>query len=205
MNRKKVGIAVFGLGVFGLLANFIALWISSPIRRVSTVEEMAGTIWEIGSPVVSLLGLFTIIGIGALVMGALIYSGKKGSRFWLWGFVPIIVFGMLAFWEIKSYIPAIYGIGGGIITIAYMAVIWFWIKNHDNYEGTAKTGKHIELLGYSFLYITSLFLCLLIGQPNLPGLADQPVVSSYSILATFSISWILLAIGSHLSGQGQKN
>ncbi len=103
--------------------------------------------------------------------------------------------------QTSQYIPAVYGIGGGIITFAYLGVLLAWVKTHTAYEGIAKTGKHIQLLGYSFLYITALFICLYIGQPNLPGLAEQPIVSGYSILIAFSVGWVLLSVGHYLSGK----
>lgn len=96
---------------------------------------------------------------------------------------PLIAFALLNSWRPSQYIPALYGIGGGIIGLSYLGVLWAWIKAHAAYEGIAKIGKHIQLLGYSFLFITALFHCLYIGQPNIPGLADLPVLSGESISA----------------------
>ncbi len=65
-----------------------------------------------------------------------------------------------------------------------------WVKTHTMYESIAKTGKKIQLLGCSFLYLTALFLCNYIGNPMNPGTAGYPVVSSYSILRVGSkITW----------------
>jgi len=144
------------------------------------------------------------IGTFIALIGVLLYSGKKGSLFWLWGLLPFIAFSLLFFWKPSQYNPVLYGIGGGIITLSYLGVLWAWIKTHTAYEGIAKTGKHIQLLGYSFLFITALLLCLYIGQPNIPGLADQPLPSGESILVAFSVGWVLLSVGHYLSGKGQK-
>ena len=201
MTRQKVGLVLFWLGVVGLFINFISYWFSNPLWRVTTPETVIGTGWAPGEFLYLFASMSLFIGLGISIIGVLLYSGKKGSLFWLWGLVPLIAFVLLMNWQTSQYIPAIYGIGGGIITFAYLGVLWAWVKTHTAYEGIAKTGKHIQLLGYLFLYITGLFLCLYIGQPNLPAMADQPVVSGYSIVIAFSVGWVLLAVGHYLSGK----
>ena len=201
MTRQKVGLVLIWLGVVGLLINYFSLWFSNPVWRVTTPETVVGTGWAIGESLNMFASMSLFIGLGISIIGALLYSTKKGSLFWLWGLVPLIAFVLLYVWQPSQLIPAVYGIAGGIITFAYIGVLWAWVKTHTAYEGIAKTGKHIQLLGYFFLYITGLFLCLYIGQPNLPGLAGQAVVSSYSILIAFSVGWVLLAVGHYLSGK----
>ena len=199
MTRQKVGLVLIWLGAIGLLINYFSLWFSNPVYKATTPETLVGTGWAIGE----FLSLFTsmslLIGIGISIIGVLLYSGKKGSLFWLWGLVPFIAFPTFAvIWQ-PSYIPAVYGIGGGIVTFSYLGVLWAWAKTHNAYGGIAKTGKHIQLLGYSFLYITAMLLCLYIGQPNLPGLAGLPLPSGISIVIVFSVAWVLLSVGHYLS------
>jgi hypothetical protein len=69
------------------------------------------------------------------------------------------------------------------------------------YEGIAKRGKQIQLLGYSFLHLTALFLCFVIGNPMNPGTAAYPTVSSYSVLIAMSIGFALLSAGNYLSAK----
>jgi len=204
MTRQKVGLVLFWLGVVGLLINYFSLWIQDPLYKVTTPETLIGTGWAPGEFLYLFVGMSMTIGLGISMIGVLLYSGKKGSLFWLWGLVPVIALGLLMIWQPSQHLAPVYGIAGGIITLAYIGVLWAWVKTHTAYEGIAKTGKHIQLLGYSFLYITALFLCLYIGQPNLPGLADQPIVSGYSIVIAFSVGWVLLSVGHYLSGKGQK-
>ncbi len=201
MTRQKVGLVLFWIGVAGLFIFFISSWFSNSVWRVTTPETVIGTGWAPGEFLFLFASMSLLIGIGILIIGVLLYSGKKGSLFWLWVLVPLIAFPLLMRWQPSQYIPAIYGIGGGIITFAYLGVLLAWVKTHTAYEGIAKTGKHIQLLGYSFLYITGISLCLYIGQPYLPGLADQPIPSGYSIVIAFSVGWVLLSVGHYLSGK----
>ncbi len=201
MTKQKVGLVLFWLGIAGLLINYFSLWIQDPLYQVTTPETLIGTGWAPGEFLYVFAGMSMFIGLGISIIGVLLYSGKKGSLFWLWGLVPLIALGWLMVWQPSQHLASVYGIAGGIITLAYIGVLWAWIKTHTAYEGIAKTGKRIQLLGYSFLYITAIFLCLYIGNPNLPGLADQPIVSSYSILIAFSVGWVLLSVGHYLSGK----
>lgn len=204
MKKQKVGKALFWIGVAGILINFIATWISAQVCRVNTPETLIGTGWAPGETLFTLFGLALSIGFVLSLIGALLYSGKKGSFFWLWALVPLM--GMIAglTWNPSKHIHAVYGIGAGIITLAYLGVLWGWIKTQTAYEGIAKTGKQIQLLGYSFLFITALFLCNHIGNPMNPGMADFPLASSYSILIAMSIAFVLLSVGNYLSAKQPK-
>ena len=70
---------------------------------------------------------------------------------------------MLNSLHLSQEFPPLFGIGGGIITLSYFGVLLAWIKTHTAFEGRAKKGKHIQLIGYSFMYITALFLCIYMG------------------------------------------
>jgi hypothetical protein len=201
MIKQKVGLVLIWLGAIGLLINYFSLWFSNPVYKATTPETLDGTVWALGGFLNMFTGTGLILGIGISIIGVLLYSGKKGSFFWLWGLVPLITFPTFAIIWQPSNIPVVFGIGGGIITFAYIGVLWAWAKTHSAYDGIAKTGKHIQLLGYSFLYITAMLLCLYIGQPNLPGLADQPLPSGISIVIVFSVAWVLLSVGHYLSGK----
>ncbi len=202
MVKRKIGIVMFLLGTIGILFNLVFTWIGNPIYRVNSPEALVGTIWATtGGFLFMFNGMFLIIGIGFSIIGVLVYSAKKGSFFWLWGLLPFAAYPLLYFWQPVNYYPPLFGVGGGLVTLSYLAVLWFWIKKNTGYEGAAKLGMHIQLLGYSFLYITSLFVCIYLGQPHLPGMADLPLVSAESVLIAFSIGWVLLAIGRYLPGK----
>lgn len=199
--KQKIGLVMIWIGVLGLIFNYILQWISSPIYRTNTPEELNGTTWATDGFLFTFNGALTFIGLGCSIIGILLYSARKGSLFWLWGFVPFIAFGFLSTWHPTKDIAALFGIGGGIITLSYFGVLWTWVKTHNTFEGTEKKGKHIQLCGYSFLYITALFLCMYTGTPKLPGLANIPIVSSQSIIISFTLGFALLSIGHYLTGQ----
>ena len=202
MKRQGIGKVLFWIGVAGLLINYVLMWISASVYKVNTPESMIGTGWAMGEPFNALMSAALNIGMLFSIIGALLYTVKKGL-FWLWGIVPIIALIVLLLWQ-PSRIPGFIGIGAGIITLAYIGVLWAWVKTHTAYEGIAKTGKHIQLLGYSFLYVTALFLCNYIGNPTVPGMADLPSVSASSIMTALCVGFVLLSVGHYLTGKQKE-
>ncbi len=205
MDRQKFGQMLFWLGAGIALVGNILLWFMNPIFRVNTAVDLSGTAWDPnGGFLFTLQGISTGLGPFISLIGALLLSGKRGSRFWLWGFAALIAFALLFVWIPGQPMPALFGLGGGIIVISYFGTLWTWSKSHHTYEGTAKTGRLIQLLGYFFLFATALFLCIHLGQPSLVALEEIPIVSSESIVVAFSIGWLLLFIGNLLVARNLK-
>lgn len=196
MNRQKIGQFLFWFGMASMSVWLILTMIQSPIHRVHTVEELNGTIHAIWGPLFWIRSM-SGIGVNFSLVGALIHSGKKGSYFWLLGLMPLIAT-LLIYWEPSQHIPAFFGIGGTVLLISYFGILWSWTQTHAAYEGTARTGKQIQLLGYSFLVTTGLLLCMYFGNPKQPALADLAIPSGESINLTLSLSMLLLFVGHYL-------
>ena len=204
MNRQKIGMILFWLGVMGVFVMQALTWIQSPTHRVHTAEELSGTthaIWGV---------LFWIRNMGGnglmlSLMGVLLATGKKGSYFWLLGVLPMTALGLGMLWQPSQHIPTLFGIGGTVILLSYFGILWIWLRSYTTYEGTARTGRQIQLLGYSFSMITGLLLCLYFGNPKQLALADLPLPGGESINLTLSLSLLLLFVGNYLvwkSSQG---
>jgi hypothetical protein len=204
MNRQKIGQVLYWLGIVGLLINYFVQWIRRPIVVATTAAELSGTFWDPNGAVFNIVGFGLMLGLGVSIIGVLLYSGKKGSRFWLWGLVPLITMFFLTSWSPPQYLPPLFGIGGGIITIAYLGSLYAWIKTHTAYEGSVKTGKKIQLLGYSFLYMAAMFLCMYFGTPPLLGLADIQIPSVESILVSLSVGILLLFVGDYVIARSSR-
>jgi len=200
MKKQKIGKILFWIGVVAIIIKFIANWVQNEVISANTPETLIGTGWAFGEIYDSLFGIAHPIGLLFSLIGALLYSSKKGSFFWLLAFVPLIALVVALLWNPSAHFPAVYGIGAGIISLSYLGVLWGWLKTHNSYEGLAQTGKQVQLLGYSFIYITALFLCNYIGNPMNPGTAGFPSVSGYSILIAMSFGFVLLSVGHYLSG-----
>ena len=196
MNRQKIGIILFWLGVIFTVVWQALTWGQSPIQRVQTAEELCGTVHAVWG------ALFTIRIIGGAgpafaLVGALLCTGKKDSYVWLLGFLPNLAsFGQ--YWEPSRHIPALFGIGGTVILISYFGILWSWIRTYRSYEGLARTGKQIQLLGYSFVLVTALLLCMYFGNPKQLALGDLPIPSGEVINLTLALGMLLLFAGHYL-------
>ena len=73
-----------------------------------------------------------------------------------------------------------------------------WIKGCAAYSSGMKTGKQVQLVGYSFLYLTAIFFCLHLGTPKLIALADIQVPGAESIIISFSVGIFLVFVGEWL-------
>jgi hypothetical protein len=134
-------------------------------------------------------------------MGALLYAGRKGSYSWLLGFLPSLInFGM--YWEPSQHISALYGIGGTLILLSYFGILWVWTRTWKRYEGTARTGKIVQLLGYSVLVVVGNLLCMYFGNPYQIALVDLPIPSGLIINLALSIGMVLLFVGHYLAAKG---
>lgn len=203
MNRQKIGKIVFWVGIFSAIPFHALNWMMTPVHRVNSLGDLSGSVWSpAGGALFSLWQLMSVFSIVLPIVGALVLSGKKGSRFWLWGLVPFITYNVGVVWTPSQYRPALFGVGGGIILVSYLGILWLWTKTHDEYEGVVNIGKHIQILGYTLLFITALFLCQYIGNPNLPAMVDMPSPSAEIILVTLSTGMFLLFVGHYVVARG---
>lgn len=200
MNRKKIGQIIFWLGVICIFVWQALTWIQSPIHRAHTAEELSETIHAVWG-VLFWIRIMGGVGLAFTLVGVLLYTVEKGSYFWLLGFLPIFSnFGQ--YWQPSKHIPWFFGIGGTIILLSYIGILWLWTRNYTAYKGVARTGKQIQLLAYSFLIVTGLLLCMYFGNPKQLALADLAIPSSEIIIVTLSFGMLLLFAGSILVTRG---
>lgn len=203
MNRQKIGQFLFWFGMASMSVWLLLTVLQSPIHRVHTVEELSGTIHAIWGPLFS-IRIFAGTGVTFSLVGALLLSGKKGSYFWLLGLLPNSAT-LAQYWKPTQHIPALYGIGGALILVSYFGILWTWTRTCAVHEGSIKTGKQIQLLGYSLLVTTGLLLCMYFGNPHQLALAELPIPSGEIINLTLSLGMLLLFIGHFLVAKVSKS
>jgi hypothetical protein len=193
---------LFWLGIAVVFVAQVLNWIQSPIYRVQTAEELRGTAHAISGPLfwVRTLGWN---GLAFSLIGVLLFTSKKGSYFWLLGTIPMAALGLAILWEPSRYVPQLFGIGGAIILVSYFGILWLWTRTYQAYEGIARTGKQVQLLGYSFLVTTGCLLCLYFGYPAELALADLPIPNSLSINISLSLGMLLIVFGQYLIAKKQ--
>lgn len=202
MNRQKIGKILFWIGVINMMVWLALTIIQSPTQRVHTAEELSGTIHAIWGP---LFWIRIMGGSGPAfsLVGVLVYTSKKGSYFWLLGLLPnLLNFGQ--YWQPSTHVPALFGIGGTVILVSYFGILWLWTRTYAAYEGLARIGKQVQLLGYSVLVVTGLLLCMYFGNPKQLALAVLAIPSSELINLTLSLGMLLLFLGHYLVARSSK-
>lgn len=194
MNRQRIGLMLFCIGLVGTICMQALTWFQSPMHRVHSAGELSGTVYAVDG---ALWGIRMIAGSGLTlsITGVLLATGRKGSWSWLLGFLPGTAISVGMYWHPSQYAPHLFGIGGTVNLLSYFGILWLWTRIYAAYEGVARTGRHLQLLGYSFLVSTGLLLCLHFGNPNLLALAEYPIPSAESINPGLSLGMALIFIG----------
>lgn len=197
---------LFWVGVISIIVWQGLTWMHAPMLRVHTAEELRGTIYAVDGA----MGFFRYQVVATLGMvfptiGVLLYTTKKGSYFWLLGFMGSSMAGVGMTWNPSQHMPALFGIGGTVILISYLGLLWIWTRTYAAYEGIARMGRLVQLLGYSFLFSTGLLLCSYIGDPHLLALAGLPTVNApESINISLALGMLLLFVGHYLVARSSK-
>lgn len=207
MRNKTIGLGLFWIAVvYMILVGFIASFAVRSTYRLNTFDEVSETIWAVTSP---LFGLWaTAIPIGAILagVGLLIYMGAKKSHIWLFGigiFVVLLV-DIMSMWEIlpePGHYSIVFGIGGGLITIFFLVILWYWAKRYATLRDQVKTAAELQLTGYVFLFIAMWYLCGDLSRPFQRALADLPLASPVSTIVYLALGWLFLLLSHYKSAQ----
>ena len=207
MKNRSIGLGLFWVAVaYMVLVGFLA---SFPVRsayRFNTLEEVSETIWAFTSP---LFGLWaSAIPIGAMLAGValLIYVGAKRSHVWLFGLGIFGVFLVdnLSRWRIlpePGHTPFLFAIGGGLITLFFLAILWYWTKKHTTLRNQERTAAEFQLAGYVFLVIAMWYLCGNLARPYQLALTDLPLGSPVSTIVYLVLGWLFLLLSHYKSAQ----
>ena len=189
---QKIGWALFTIGgfyMFGL--GWLYSWRMVPTANQvggDAYSNLLGFIWALSVP----LGAF-IVAIGAALMA-------KVERRVIWMLIMLVL--IFTTWRIigttNKMVPALFGIGGGLITLFFIGSTWQWAKIRPMLSGATKTGSDLRMVGLIFFVVAAWDLCGIFGIANFvlrPELADRFAVPVSSTINSASSVNILLALG----------
>jgi hypothetical protein len=110
----------------------------------------------------------------------------------------MMVFGFL------EHFPALFGIGGSIILLCFIGILWFWAKKRLKLSGVAATGADLNLVGYVFLLIAAWFTCGIASQPFLKAFEGQTAGTPVHLIFFFILGWLFLLLGNYYAGKQQE-
>jgi hypothetical protein len=191
-TSQKIGTALFAIGaayMFGL--GWLYSWRMVPAANQFGSDALTGFLgflWALSVP----LGAFIV------AIGAALAARVERRVFWL----LILLLVLFTAWRITGttnhIIPALFGIGGGLITLFFLGSVWHWTMTRSILTGAAKTGSDLRMVGYIFFVVAAWDLCGIFGMANFvlrPELADKFSVPISSTINSASGVNILLALG----------
>ncbi len=198
---QKIGMVIFTIGalyMFGLgwLYSWSMVPAANQIGSSAYTSGPLGFIWGLSVP----LGAF-IVAIGAALVA------KTGGR--VLGLLIVLLVLCMA-WQIigttEQMIPALFGVGGGLISLFFLGSAWNWAKTRPTLAGASRTGSDLRLIGFIFFVVAAWELCGIFGIANFvlrPELADKFSVPLSSTINTASRVNILLVLGWGFTYLGQ--
>jgi hypothetical protein len=162
-TSPKAGKVIFGIGaIYMLMIGWLSSWWVVPTIRQSGLEGLPGTafffVWQLAAPVGALL-----VAIGAAFIGGVERSRKAVI---IGGSLVVTVWLIVSMGAIKQVIPPIFGIGGGLITLAFLGCLWDWARSRSKRSSAARTGADLGMVGQVFYLIAAWYLCGLLGAPT---------------------------------------
>jgi len=204
MTRQKVGLVIFWVGViWAILWGVIgSISVSSAMNSLTTAE-LNQTMWALSGPLMMLWGVFGVP-LGALVagIGALLYSGAKGATVWKFGIgvALAVIIGMAV--QLLGHFPPLFGIGGTLILLFFIGILWLWAKERMALKGSSTTAADLKLVGYVFMLIGAWFVCGIASQPFLKALEGVTPGSPVHVIVFLVLGWLFLFLGHYKSRCG---
>jgi len=172
--------------------------VGSAFRNL-TMDELNLTMW-------AYQGLWNMIWafgvpLGALVagIGLLLYSDAKGSTILKYGIgiVLAVFIGMAA--GFLGHIPLLFGIGGTLILLFFMGILWLWTKERMALKGAPTAVADLKLVGYVFMLIAAWFICGIAGQPFLKAFEGEAATTPIHVMIFLVLGWLFLFLSHYKS------
>ncbi len=189
---QKIGWIVFGIGVIYMLGlGWLYSWRMVPAANQSGAEAIAGLlglVWGLSVPA----GAFVV------VIGAALIARVERLTFLLLILIVLITVAWRVLGTTSQFIPALFGIGGGLITLFFLGSAWNWARVRSTLSRAARTGSDLRMLGAVFFVLAAWDLCSIFGIGSfvlMPELADKFAVPLGSTINSASGVLILLVLG----------
>ena len=191
-TSQKIGWIVFWIGaiyMFGL-GWLYSWWVVPAANQVGmeAYSSLVGFLWALSVP----LGAFIV------AIGAALIAQVERRTFWL---LILLVF-LFTVWRIvgttSQMVPALFGVGGGLITLFFLGSAWHWARIRPNLYGSDRTGSDLRMVGFVFFVVSAWDLCGIFGMANYvlrPELPDRFNVPISSTINAASGVLVLLVLG----------
>lgn len=199
-TSQKIGLVVFTIGgAYMLGLGWLYSWWMVPAANQigsDAYSGLFGSVWALSVP----LGAFIV------AIGAALIARVERRVFWL--LILLVVLSIV--WKMvgtsSQMIPALFGVGGGLITLFFIGSTWLWARTRPTLSGAGKTGSDLRMVGFIFFVVAAWNLCGIFGMANYvlrPELAAKFSVPIGSTIDSASYVLVLLVLGWGFTYLGQ--
>ncbi len=200
MTKQKVGLVLFWIAViwaflWGVLGS---VFVGSAFNNL-TMDEVNQTMWAFTGPWFLLWALG--IPLGALVagIGILLYSSAKGSTVWKYGIGIALAVSIGMGGGALGHIPPLFGIGGTLILLFFMGILWLWAKERMALKDLSTAAADLKLVGYVFMLIAAWFICGIASQPFLKVFEGEAPGTPIHVMIFLVLGWLFLFLSHYKS------
>jgi hypothetical protein len=159
--------------------------------------NLTGFIWALSVP----LGAFIV------AIGAALIARVERRVFWMMILLVVLFEAWRLVGTTSQMIPALFGVGGGLITLFFLGSTWQWARTRPTLSGAGKTGSDLRMVGSIFFVVAAWDLCGIFGIGNYvlrPDLAEKFSVPIGSTIDSASGVLVLLVLGWGFNYFGQR-
>ena len=198
---RKIGLVILAAGTayLVLIAWLLSWWIVPGLREHGP-GLLSREAWYGSAVVFTLWGLSGPLGALMVAVGAALSGGVSWLRSAVGGLGLVAWF---VFFSPTSHNPVLFGLGGGLILVCFLASCFQWVRNREALPELRKTAADLRMIGYVFFFVAAWGMCGLLGAPFFalrPDLAQQfHTVSGASgmavkVLVSLVLSWAFFAL-----------
>ena len=160
MAKKKIGLVLFLTGIVWIIVwESLAVVNILPLMHSLTLDEFNQTIWAFTGPLMLLRGVSMPLGAIVSGIGMLLYSSAKGSTVWKFGIglFAVLIISLIAM-GLNYYSAPVFGIGGTLILLSFIGILWFSAKERMTLEDSPTTALDFRLVGYVFMLMAAFYI-----------------------------------------------
>ena len=106
--------------------------------------------------------------------------------------------------ELLGHIPPLFGLGGSLILLLFIGIVWLWAKERMALGDTSPAATDLRLVGYVFMLIVAWFVCGAAARPFLPDMKATEPISPIYIMVLMVLGWFFLFM-SHYKARQQED
>ena len=167
-------------------------------------EELCQTVWRLGSPLMVFWSLSGWLGPILAGVGLLIYVQAKETYIWLFGTGLFLILLIDQILLPSGYYRPVYGIGGSLIAIFFLAILWMWAKKYQTLEIPTRIASYFQLVSYVLFFMSAWVICGRTGELYYESMKDISHKSSASLMGYIVLGWFFLFLSHYKSVQARR-